>query len=79
MRPQARYLEGVLTEDLSLIEGLLQTLDDMERHVSHLAEAPLHELPEKFNVIAARPIQAGELVGPDATMLFPAPTKRAGS
>jgi len=43
----------------------------MERHVAHLAEAPMHELPNQFTVMAARPIKAGELVGMDATTLFP--------
>jgi hypothetical protein len=31
----------------------------------------MHDLPNRFTVMAARPIKAGEQVGMDATTLFP--------
>jgi HEPN domain len=79
LRSPARYLEGDLPPHMDEVKKLLDTLSDMESHVGHLVEAPLHDLPEKYNVFAAQPIRAGELVGPDASTLFPAGRKRSGS
>jgi uncharacterized protein (UPF0332 family) len=71
LRRKARYLSSDLDCDVSDAEKLLSVLDDMERHVTHLAEAPMHELPNRFTVLASRQISAGELIGMDATTLFP--------
>jgi len=71
LRPKARYLERSLDLDDDEVRQLLDLLGEMERHVAHLAEAPLHELPGRYNLIAARPLKAGELVGADASTLFP--------
>lgn len=71
IRRRARYMENELDCDQAEATELLSVLDSMEQHVAHLAEAPMHELPNRFTVMAARPIKAGELVGMDATTLFP--------
>jgi uncharacterized protein (UPF0332 family) len=71
LRRRARYLENDLECNPAEVTELLAVLHDMERHVSHLAEAPIHELPDRFTVMAARELKAGELVGPDATSIFP--------
>jgi hypothetical protein len=70
LRPSARYLKSALSWDVAEATELLSVLEDMECHVAHLAEAPMHELPNRFTVLAARSIKAGELVEPDATTLF---------
>jgi hypothetical protein len=77
LRRRARYLENDLDCDQEEPSELLSVLGDMERHVAHLAEAPMHELPSRFTIMAARELKAGELVGPDATTLFPAKASRA--
>lgn len=71
LRRQARYLTAELDGDEAEAIELIAVLDDMEKHVAHLVKAPMHELPDQFTVMAARQIKAGELVGPDATTLFP--------
>jgi uncharacterized protein (UPF0332 family) len=71
LRRRARYLLSDLDCDAAEAADLLSVLDDMEQHVAHLAEAPMHDLPNRFTVIASRKLKAGELVGMDATTLFP--------
>jgi len=71
LRRRARYLSSDLDCDAAEGAELLSVLDDMEQHVAHLAEAPMHELPDRFTVIASRKIKAGELVGMDAITLLP--------
>jgi hypothetical protein len=70
-RSDARYLKGELQVEVSEMEGLLATLGALELHAQHLVEAPLHELPPKYTVIATRELKAGELIGPDASTIFP--------
>jgi hypothetical protein len=80
LRKQARYLEGELEGDEAEAAGLLATLDDMERHVAHLAEAPMEDLKGEFTVLATRELKAGELLGKDAMTLLPVKEKKkAGS
>jgi hypothetical protein len=39
--------------------------------LNRLAEGPMHELPDRFKVIATRELQPGELIDRDATTIFP--------
>ncbi len=71
LRRQARYLTTQLEGDEVEATRLLKVLEQMERHVSHLVEAPMHELPGGFSVLATRELKAGELLGPDAMTVFP--------
>jgi uncharacterized protein (UPF0332 family) len=71
LRSRARYLKGDSLPELSQIENLLETLEAMEDHAAHLVKAPLHDLPPKYTVIATRKLKAGELIGPEASTIFP--------
>lgn len=71
LRSKARYLQGGQLPEESQVEEILETLAAMEQQASHLVEAPLHELPKKYTVVATRELKAGELIGPDASTLFP--------
>lgn len=75
LRRQGRYLTTELEADEDEANEILGVLQDMERHVSHLAEAPMHELPGGFSVLATRDLKAGELLGPDAMTVFPGKLK----
>lgn len=75
LRRQGRYLTTDLEADEDEANGILAVLRDMERHVSHLAEAPVHELPSGFSVLATRELKAGELLGADAMTVFPGTLK----
>jgi HEPN domain len=72
LRRQARYIDNELEGDEAEAAELLATLDEMERHVSHLAEAPMEELKDGFTVLATRELKAGELLGADEMTIFPA-------
>jgi uncharacterized protein (UPF0332 family) len=71
LRSDARYLKRDRLPEVSEIEKLLKTLEAMERHAAHLVEAPLHDLPTKYTVIATQQLRAGQLVGPGASTIFP--------
>lgn len=70
LRPAARYLERPLPSS-SEVRRLIGVLDEMEAYVAHLAQAPLHDLPSRYNLFATRMISAGELIDPDASSIFP--------
>jgi hypothetical protein len=78
LRKEARYLENELEGDEAEATELLTTLEDMERHVAHLAEAPMEDLRDEFTVLATRELKAGELLDKDAMTLFPAKEKKKG-
>jgi uncharacterized protein (UPF0332 family) len=71
LRRQARYLTTELAGDKEEAAELLAVLDDMEQHVTHLAEAPMSELPDGFTVMATRELKAGELVSAEEMTIFP--------
>jgi hypothetical protein len=75
LRRQGRYLTTELEADEGEANEILGVLQDMERHVSHLAEAPMHELPNGFSVLATRELKAGELLGAEAMTVFPGTLK----
>jgi uncharacterized protein (UPF0332 family) len=73
LRLTARYGREGLMGDEEEAKTLLAVLTEMEEHVAHLAEAPLHEMPDQFTVIAARNVKPGEVVEASATSIFPVP------
>lgn len=76
LRRQARYGETDMGSRRTEAEEMLGVLDEMEKHVTRLAEAPMHELPDGFQVIATRELKAGELVSPDAMTIFPSRSQK---
>jgi GMP synthase-like glutamine amidotransferase len=71
------YLRGELAGDEAEATELLAVLEDREKHVTHMAEAPIHELPDQFTVLATREIKAGEPVGADAVTVMPPKSQSA--